>query len=85
MPYLFTTPFQKQGPIGVHRLWQFYGLERGITVLKTGDGFYETQDPSQEELDDAEVYYLGGHDYVVSDEEAADLTAAGYSEFLTEL
>lgn len=82
MPFKFNTPFEKQGPIGTHRLWQFYGLERGITVLKTEDGYYETQDPSQEELDAAELYYLGGHEYVVSDEEAADLTAAGYSEFL---
>ena len=82
MPYKFNTPFEKQGPLGSHRLWQFYGLERGISVVKTGDGYYETQSVSQEEMDAAEMVYLGGSEYVVSDQEAAELTAAGYSEFL---
>lgn len=85
MPYLFTTPTVDEGPIGAHRLWWFYKLARGVTVIKTSDGYYETRDPSQEELDEAEVYYLGGHDYVVDDAEAADLTAAGYAQFLTVL
>lgn len=82
MPYKFNTPFEKQGPIGSHRLWQFYGLERGITVVKVEDGYYETQDVSQEEMDEALAVYLGGSEYVVSDEEAAELTAAGYGDFL---
>ena len=82
MPYIFRTPFEKQGPLGPHRLWQFYGLERGISVVKTEEGYYETQSVSQEEMDEALAVYIGGSEYVVDDAEAADLTAAGYSEFL---
>jgi hypothetical protein len=51
---------------------------RGQFVLKR-DGVWETLSAAtQEELDAAEVYFLGGHDYEVSEEIATELTAAGY-------
>lgn len=85
MPYIFKTPVSEEGPIGPHRLWEFYRLERGITVLKIDGEYYETQSVAQEEMDVADAVYLGGHEYEVSDEEAAELTAAGYEEYLTEI
>ena len=85
MPYIFKTPVVEEGPIGSHRLWQFYRLERGITVFRIDGNYYETQSVSQEEMDMADVVYLGGHEYEVSDEEADNLIDAGYEEFLTEI
>lgn len=85
MPYKFVTPTEEEGPIGAHRLWWFYRLDRGISIVKTSEGYYETRSVSQEEMDTAEVVYLGGHEYEVSDAEAAELTTAGYGSYLTEI
>ncbi|MGZ4519165.1 MAG: hypothetical protein ACXVGA_00945 [Mycobacteriaceae bacterium] len=51
----------------------------GYAVLKT-NGFYTlVRNPDAESIASADVAYLGGHTYLVSDQEAADLTAAGYT------
>jgi hypothetical protein len=42
-----------------------------------------TQTPSQDDLSAASYYFLGGHEYVISDEQAAVLIAAGYSDYVT--
>jgi hypothetical protein len=42
-----------------------------------------TQTPSQDDLAAASYYFLGGHEYVISDEQAAVLTAAGYGSYVT--
>lgn len=78
MPYRFKPPSIKEGPIGDHRLFDFYEMPRGITVLKYEGQYYETRWPQSEDLELAEKWYLGGSWTKVSDEEAADLMAAGY-------
>jgi hypothetical protein len=86
MPYLFKTPTVLEGPIGEnHRLWQFYKLDRGVTVIKANNGYAQVRFPTQDLLDSVEAYYLGGHEYEVSNDEAASLTAAGYGSYLTEI
>jgi len=86
MPYLFKTPTVLEGPIGEnHRLWQFYKLDRGVTVIKANNGYAQVRFPTQDLLDSVEAYYLGGHEYEVSNTEAASLTAAGYGSYLTEI
>ena len=79
MTYIFEPPTVDEGMSRNHPLWRFYSLPRGVTVVKTLNGYYETQFPSQEELESAGIAYLGGHKYEVSAEEAAALTAAGYT------
>lgn len=55
-------------------------LPRGRTVLKSADGTYTTVDnPTQLQVLEAAVAYLGGHCYEVDAAEAAALTAAGYT------
>ena len=50
-----------------------------LTVLKDGFGNYRTvENPSEDDINNAAAAYLGGRSYVVSGEEAAGLTAAGY-------
>ena len=83
MPYTFKTPTVQEGPIGGHRLFDFYTQARGVTVIKYNDEYIELRYPSEDDFVDADAVYVGGHEYVVSDAEAADLTAAGYGDNLT--
>lgn len=76
--YIFKPPTVREGPAGGHWLFRRYYLDRGISVLKVDGEYYEVRTPSQDETALASIVYLGGHEYEVSDEEAAELIAAGY-------
>ena len=58
-------------------------IPRGYTLLVTGTTVTENQTPSQDALAAADYYFLGGHNYDITDEQAAVLIAAGYSEWVT--
>jgi len=60
-------------------------IGRGITLLVTGSTVTQNRTPSQDDLADADVYYLGGHSYTLDDSAAQILINAGYSEYLTQL
>ncbi len=79
MTYRFTTPTVSEGPAGDGRLFGRYRLVRGVTVLKVDGEYYETRYPSSEEVAEAEVAYIGGYSYEVSEGEKAALEAAGYT------
>ncbi len=83
--YEFRTPTVKEGPTGNTRLDQFYKLERGITVLKNNGVYRLERYPLSSDVTSADIAYIGGHVYTVDDDEAADLIAAGFEEYLTEL
>lgn len=85
MSYLFITPTVEQGPIGLERLFQFYTYHVGVTVLKFGNQYVEVMYPNEDDLALADKVYLGGYDNIVSNEEAAALTAAGYGNYLEEI
>lgn len=76
--YLFKPPTLREGPAGGHWLFYRYYLDRAVSVLKIDGQYYEIRTPSQDEIALASVVYTGGHEYEVSNEEAADLIAAGY-------
>ena len=58
-------------------------LATGVTVLKQ-DGFYrQVREPEGEAIDTADIAYLGGRDYPVTEQEALELQAAGYGSFLS--
>lgn len=79
MAKVFIPPTVEEGPIGGHRLFYFYEMTRGISVLKIDGQYVEIREPSQDEEALATEFYLGGHEYPVSDEVAAELIAAGYT------
>jgi hypothetical protein len=56
----------------------------GGTVIKKA-GFYTIDwgAPTQDVINAADVVYLGGHEYLISSDEAAALTAAGYGSNIT--
>lgn len=77
--YKFTTPYVEQAPIGGARLFYFYKMRIGVTVLKIDGVYYEMLYPSDNDFKIAEVHYHGGTDNIVDEAEAADLIAAGYT------
>jgi hypothetical protein len=78
MAKVFIPPYFFEGPIGGHRLFQFYQRLVSTSVLKIDGQYVEIREPSQDEEALATEFYLGGHEYPVSDEVAAELIAAGY-------
>ena len=58
-------------------------IPRGVSLLVNGTTVTATQTPSQDDLAAASYYYLGGHEYTISDYEANILINAGYSSYVT--
>ena len=58
-------------------------IPRGYSLLVTGTTVTEIQTPSQDQLAAAGYYFLGGHEYIVSQAQATVLINAGYSAYLT--
>jgi hypothetical protein len=75
--YIFRTPIVREGPAGGHRLFYFYTLDRGITVVKSGGTYSLVRYLLDEDLVDYDVVYLGGRDHVVSEAVKAELIAGG--------
>lgn len=79
MAYKFTTPTISEGPAAEGRLFSRFRLLRGITVLKSGGVYTEVRHPSSEEVEAADIAYIGGYTYEVDATEKAALEAAGYT------
>jgi len=78
--YRFATPTIRENPGGdYHPLFSRIEIPVGITVLKIDGDYYEVRYPSEEEMQAADIAYLGGITHTVSAEEKADLEAAGYT------
>jgi hypothetical protein len=58
-------------------------IPRGQTLIVNGTTVTITLTPSQDDLAAASYYFLGGHEYTISDYQAGVLTAAGYGSWLT--
>jgi hypothetical protein len=80
MAYRFTTPtILEEMESDGHPLFSRIKIEKGITVLKIDGEYYEVRFPSAEEVADADIAYIGGYSYEVSEEEKDDLEAAEYT------
>lgn len=71
--YKFTTPAVAEGPSGGHRLFYFFKIDRGLTVVRTGSSFKTGRWFSQDQLDTVDEYWLGGHEASVSEATKAAL------------
>jgi hypothetical protein len=58
-------------------------VARGQTLIVNGTNVVLTMTPSQDDLAAASYYFLGGHEYTISDYQAQVLTDAGYGEYVT--
>ncbi len=60
------------------RFWlRVPGVARGITIWRT-NGIWHEGSPTITDLNAAELIYLGGHEYIVSEQAASELEAEGY-------
>jgi hypothetical protein len=66
-------------------LWKRVSYPEGVTVVKTVSGGYRQEVFHITDAPDIAKVYLGGHEHLVDEDEAASLTAAGYGSFLTEV
>ncbi len=75
---VFRPPAETQAR-GQHGSLRF-GVPVGVTVLRSASGEWtETTTPTSTEIDQASRAFLGGHIHLVTEEEAAELFAAGYA------
>jgi hypothetical protein len=58
-------------------------VARGQSLLVTGTTVVEIETPSQDDLAACSYYFLGGHEYTISDAQATVLINAGYSDYVT--
>lgn len=79
----FTPPTRVEYFGGLHPLWRRMSLLVGTTVLNEGGFYRQVEEPTDEEVAGADAAYLGGRSYTVTQDEADDLTAAGYGEWVT--
>ena len=75
--YTFTTPTVREGPAGGHRLFYFYKLDRGITIVKSGATYQQIRYPIDSSLTDNtyDVVYRGGYNHTVDEATKAELIA----------
>jgi hypothetical protein len=75
--YTFKTPTVAEGPAGRHRLFWFYKLDRGVTIVKSGGVYSTTRYPLDSDLASYQEVYLGGRNHIVNDATKAALIAGG--------
>ena len=81
----FNPPNGPEVPRSNDRFWRHFPRGfAGVTIVKNNDGTYDTwtECPNSEyealERGERLAIYQGGHEYEVTDEEAALLVAAGF-------
>ena len=75
--YTFRGPTVEEGPAGKHRLFYFYKLQRGVTVVKSGSTYSTLRYAVDEDLLDYDAVYRGGYQYTVNEATKAELIAGG--------
>ena len=74
--WLFKTPTVLEGPAGQARLFYFYKIDRGITIVMDDNGEYQQiRYPQDSDLLNYPQVYRGGYNYTVDDATKAALIA----------
>ena len=73
--YIFDTPIVREGPTGGHRLFYFYKLDRGITIIRDKGIYKQVRYLVDEDLQSYQEVYLGGSRHIVDDATKARLIA----------
>ena len=75
--YIFRTPTVREAPIGDTRLFYFYKLDKGITIVKSNGVYSQIRCPLNEDLNNYDEVYRGGYDHTVNATTKALLIAGG--------
>ena len=74
--WLFKTPTVLEGPAGGARLFDFYQIDRGITIVRNLNGSYaQVRYLQDENYADYPEIYQGGYNHIVDDATKAALIA----------
>ena len=74
--WLFKTPTVEEGPAGDTRLFYFYKIDRGITiVMQTNGNWKQVRFMVDEDLTDYPIVFAGGYNHTVDDATKASLIA----------
>ena len=74
--WLFKTPTVEEGPAGDTRLFYFYKIDRGITiVMQTNGNWKQVRYMVDEDLSDYPIVFAGGYNHTVDDATKASLIA----------
>jgi hypothetical protein len=75
---MFKTPTVEEGPSGTgSRLFDFYRLDVGITIVKEDGEYYQARYLVDSDLGKYQEVYRGGRNYEVDDATKAALIAGG--------
>ena len=77
----FTPPTQQQGAATGDSLFDRYTVPVGLSVVRTNGVFTTTPYPwlgDLVDLTEGSDFFLGGRTYIISNDLAAELQAAGY-------
>ena len=75
--YVFETPIVREGPAGGHRLFHFYKINRGISIVKDAGVYKQVRYLVDEDLRSYQEVYLGGNKHIVDETTKAALIAGG--------
>ena len=75
--YVFETPIVREGPAGGHRLFHFYKLNGGISIVKDAGVYKQVRYLVDEDLRSYQEVYLGGNKHIVDETTKAALIAGG--------
>ena len=75
--YKFRTPTVDEGPAGAHRLFYFYKLHKGITIVKDGGVYKQVRYQQDSYYNGLSEVYIGGTENIVNDATKAALIAGG--------
>jgi hypothetical protein len=75
--YIFEPPIVREGPAGGHRLFYFYKLNRGISIVKDNGTYRQVRYLTDEDLRSYQEVYMGGNKHIVSETTKAALIAGG--------
>ena len=75
--YVFETPIVREGPAGGHRLFSFYKLNRGISIVKDAGVYRQVRHLVDSDLRGYQEVYLGGNKHIVDATTRAALIAGG--------
>ena len=85
--YRFETPKVFETPMGYHRLFVRFGIDRGVTVMMIDGQYSSYRFPSQTDMAAATEVYLGGHAYIIDEKTKNRLTDASiggnYGDYIT--
>lgn len=78
--YHLSPPTEEYGPAGGGRLFIRYRLTRGVSLQRINGVWSTTTFPTEDVMKAADLFYLGGHEYVISKTTYDELVAQGFGD-----